>query len=212
MRTIFKLFILLGILSVSFSACTKEGLRGPAGEAGDPGPQGPKGENGSEGTGNANVLKYTFSVQEADWALKSLGGTNNVLAYEIKASDINNVDLGNAEYVVVAYAKPDNINYPRKKMLPFTYNHNTQNNATIKIDLLMGDGSEKSMLIATKTSVSGNPPVFTNTAAEPTDMLTKITFEIFLIKLTALSKLGNISNDMDYDQINTIYLQNQQSH
>lgn len=205
MKTNSKILALILLLVLLTGACTKEGLRGPAGPAGTEGIPGPKGDQGLDGMGNANVLKYTFSVEEAQWEAKNLGGTNDVLAYDIKPEDINNVDLNDEEYVIFAYAKPDNVNYPQRKVLPFSYNINTSANAIVRIDLVLGDTDTSPMITASKQVVTGT--TYTQGAPAPADMLTKITFDIFLIKLTDLAAVGSLGVNLQYNDLNKVYQQ-----
>ena len=207
MKNITKMLI-VSILVVSLSACTKEGLRGPAGPAGETGVRGPKGDIGFDGMGNANVLKYSFTVEKSAWVLEDEGEISECLAYEVTPANINNVDLDAADYAIFAYARPSTGNSHRK-MLPFSYNHNGTPLTTIRIDLVISEVGENLKVTARKITISGNNQVSSAPNQTNDEMADNIVFDIFLIKQTDPDEAQNMQNikNISYDDLNKIYIQ-----
>ncbi len=94
---------LLVVITLFFSACSKEGPAGPAGAAGPAGPQGPAGSQGPKGdTGTANVIYSGW----LDVAFKPdtvhTGNVIDTVGYfaDINAPKLTNTILSNGEVKV----------------------------------------------------------------------------------------------------------------
>lgn len=202
-------FILLCTLFSSFflGSCMKEGLRGPAGPIGEPGTQGPAGDRGNDGMGNANVFKYTLNIGKSDWVQKDLGNNNIVMAYEISDASTGYISLLNENYVVYAYGAltlTGNV-YPQRKILPFVFGMSNVTPAYgIRLELLLGDGSEEAKAMVAISKVIGG---FDNGPLSEAELPTTATIDIFMIRITDTTKSAQAFENNDYDNLNALYYQ-----
>lgn len=190
MKTLRKvLFNSIFLTVLLFGSCMEEGLRGPAGPIGDSGTSGPGGDKGDDGMGNVNVLKYTIDIPKANWVQTSLGDGNTVMAYEIPTTLTGNISLLDDNYVVYAYGQPMGYpDYPQRKILPYVFGY--KNQYGIRIELLLGDGSENAKAMAAISKAIGG---YGNGALIESEIPASIRIDIFLIKITNPSDLEGLT-------------------
>lgn len=127
--------LLLGFCLTLWSGCTKESMEGPVGTKGPEGDPGAKGEQGEPGEGVSNVRRFEFTIERGSgfynantnptgvWAGRTTGMANNAAAYTISPDQIGGLDINNPNFLIIAYAKIVDSNYPiqQKVLLPFTF-------------------------------------------------------------------------------------------
>lgn len=219
----FFMLLFVALLTVSFNACSgddgdigpqgqqgiqgekgapgkdgKDGKKGDKGDAGKDGKDGKKGDKGDKGDpGNANVKKYSFLIEAADWSNGSHSGNSNTSnAFDVSPSLTGGISIANSDYVVLAYmwSISSNISFTHKRQLPYTFG--IDNNYGLRFDLTV-DRREIRMAKTLHGWDSASVPL-----AERPD---KMNVEIVLIKAEVMAKLQEIVDFKDYQAVSKYF-------
>lgn len=220
-----RFFILLfvALMTVSFNACSgddgdmgpqgiqgiqgEKGDKGDAGKDGKDGKKGDKGDTGKDGKdgkkgdkgdpGNANVKKYSFSVETADWSNGThSGNSNSSNSFDVLSSLTGGISISDSEYVVLAYLQinSSNISFSHKRQLPYTFG--VDNNYGLRFELVVNRRE-----IRMAKTLHGWDSITVPLAEIPD----KVNFEIVMIKTEVMAKLQRKVDFEDYQAVSTYF-------
>lgn len=172
--------------------------KGLKGEQGDAGKDGVDGKDG-----NANVQKFSFYIDSADWGSGHFGAGNNHHTYKVESSLTGDISMSNSGYAVIGYASVDQEggdSYSEYKPMPYTYG--TRDNYGVKIEMSLS----RNFILLSKT-LNG----YDNLSFGANEMPKRVRVQLVFIKIGILSKINeeidvnNYKEVMDYLDSNNSY-------
>lgn len=195
-------YIFIVTLGLSMSNCSpKDGDIGPEGTKGEQGDAGNDGVDGKDG--NANVQKFSFYINSADWGSGHFGAGNVHHTYKVESSLTGDISMSNSDYAVIGYASVDQEggdSYSEYKPMPYTYG--TRDNYGVKIEMDLG----RNYILLSKT-LNG----YDNKSFGPNEMPKRVRVQLVFIKIGVLSKIqeevgiNNYKDVMHYLDSNNSY-------
>ncbi|HLV38111.1 hypothetical protein [Xanthomarina sp.] len=153
------------------------------------GEQGTQGEHGIDG--NANVKKYTLTIEAADWNNAVHGGNDNVYHYyAVPSSLTGDIDIFNSGYLVLAYGKPLGFDYSQTKLLPYTFGMGASYGIKFEMDI------NRNRILMFKTTNGWD-----SNSLSLAEMPSSFIVNIFMIEVNASNRVINDIDINNYEEV-----------